>query len=105
KLPAFFHFLRRHCGDHTINATKSRKMNRTRLDSALVARGLCPSREKAKALIIAGAVFSGTQRMDSPSELVTDLKPLELRLKKDDFVSRAGNKLDHALKTFGISVE
>ena len=39
-------------------------MAKERLDVLLVQRGLCPSREKARRLVMAGAVFSGTQRLD-----------------------------------------
>jgi 23S rRNA (cytidine1920-2'-O)/16S rRNA (cytidine1409-2'-O)-methyltransferase len=77
-------------------------MTKTRLDAALVARGLVESRTKAQALIIAGKVFSGEQRLDKPGTPVADDKPLEVRGAEHPWVSRGGIKLAHALDAFNL---
>ncbi len=76
-----------------------------RLDIALVRRGLAPSRERARALIMAGQVFVGDRMVDKPGTLV----PLdaECRLMETPeelkYASRGGLKLEKALATFGLN--
>jgi 23S rRNA (cytidine1920-2'-O)/16S rRNA (cytidine1409-2'-O)-methyltransferase len=65
----------------------------------LVERGLAESRARAQALIMAGVVFSGEQRLDKAG-----LKVLDVRGQDHPWVSRGGLKLDHALAHFDISV-
>jgi 23S rRNA (cytidine1920-2'-O)/16S rRNA (cytidine1409-2'-O)-methyltransferase len=78
-----------------------------RLDVAVVRRGLAPSRERARALIMAGKVYVGERMMDKPGMLV----PLdtECRLAESPeelkYVSRGGLKLEKALDTFQLSPE
>ena len=74
-----------------------------RLDQLLVARGLCPSREQAQRLILAGEVRIGTRVAAKPSEKITPDAVIELR-EKPRFVSRGGLKLEAALTEFGIDV-
>ncbi len=74
-----------------------------RLDQALVARGLCPSREQAQRLILAGEVKVGTRVAAKASEKVSDTDELELK-EKPRFVSRGGLKLEGALIAFGLDV-
>jgi 23S rRNA (cytidine1920-2'-O)/16S rRNA (cytidine1409-2'-O)-methyltransferase len=76
---------------------------KSRLDLALVERGLAESRAKAQALILAGVVVVNEQRVDKPGTQVAD--DAEIRLKGEvlPYVSRGGLKLKHALQTFGIS--
>jgi 23S rRNA (cytidine1920-2'-O)/16S rRNA (cytidine1409-2'-O)-methyltransferase len=76
---------------------------RVRLDELLVARGLAPTRTQAKALIMAGRVLSGTERLDKPgrelpagAELTVEQPPR--------FVSRGGEKLAAALGEFAIDL-
>jgi 23S rRNA (cytidine1920-2'-O)/16S rRNA (cytidine1409-2'-O)-methyltransferase len=76
-------------------------MAKERLDVLLVRRGLCPSREKARRLIMAGAVFSGGTRLDKASQSLADDTPLEMR-ETDRYVGRGGHKLEAALRHFGI---
>lgn len=76
--------------------------NKTRLDQLLVARGLCESRSRAQALIMAGIVYSGERRLDKPGVLVPADAPLALRGEDHPWVSRGGLKLAHALDHFGI---
>lgn len=74
---------------------------KTRLDQALVARGLCESREQAKRLILAGqVVVEGTDNL-KPGLLVPDDR--EIRVKEQPkYVGRGGLKLEGALDAFGI---
>ncbi len=74
---------------------------RARLDTLLVSRGLVESREKAKRLILAGAVRVNGQLAGKASELVTDDAKLELQA-TEKFVSRGGYKLEAALDAFHI---
>ncbi|MEX1044600.1 MAG: TlyA family RNA methyltransferase [Chthoniobacterales bacterium] len=76
-------------------------MARKRLDVLLVQRGLCPSREKAQRVIMAGGVFSGGTRLDKASHLVENDAPLEVRA-ADRYVGRGGHKLAAALPYFAI---
>ena len=76
-------------------------MARERLDVLLVQRGLCPSREKAQRVIMAGDVFSGGTRMDKASQLLENDAPLEVRA-ADRYVGRGGHKLEGALRHFAI---
>ena len=78
---------------------------KTRLDHLLVARGLAETRSKAQALIMAGAVFSGEQRLDKPGHQVSPDSKVFVRDKEHPWASRGGLKLHHALKHFGITVQ
>jgi 23S rRNA (cytidine1920-2'-O)/16S rRNA (cytidine1409-2'-O)-methyltransferase len=75
----------------------------TRLDQALVERGLCESRERAKRLILAGQVRVNNQLADKPSDSVKPEDSLTLDA-GEKFVSRGGHKLEHALEHFKIDV-
>jgi 23S rRNA (cytidine1920-2'-O)/16S rRNA (cytidine1409-2'-O)-methyltransferase len=80
----------------------SPKPARVRADLALVERGLAPSREKARALILAGEVLAGDRPVDKAGELVDADAELRLRSAPMPYVSRGGIKLAHALDTFGV---
>ena len=74
-----------------------------RLDELLVARGLAASRTQAQALIRAGKVRHGTERLDKPGKDY----PLDLAIEIEQpprFVSRGGEKLAGALAHFQISL-
>ncbi len=75
-----------------------------RLDQALVERGLCDSREKAKRAVMAGRVRINRQSARKPSDLVHPDDRLELEA-AEKYVSRGGDKLEHALTHFSIKVE
>ena len=83
---------------------KNEKISKTRADVALVERGLADSRTRAQALILAGLVFSGEQRVNKAGDTVAADAPLELRGQDHPWVSRGGLKLDHALEELGIDV-
>ncbi|RKM62847.1 TlyA family RNA methyltransferase [Butyrivibrio sp. XB500-5] len=78
-----------------------------RLDVLLVNRGLAPSREKAKTLIMAGDVFVNGQREDKPGTTFEEAKITSLEVRGDTlpYVSRGGLKLEKAVNNFGISLE
>ncbi|MDA0261945.1 MAG: TlyA family RNA methyltransferase [Proteobacteria bacterium] len=80
-------------------------MTKQRVDVQLVDRGLVESRERARALIMAGAVFSGEQRIDKPGHGLATDAPLEVRQRDHPWASRGGVKLAHALDHFSIEVE
>jgi 23S rRNA (cytidine1920-2'-O)/16S rRNA (cytidine1409-2'-O)-methyltransferase len=77
---------------------------RMRADLALVEQGLAPSRERARALILAGEVLDGDRPVGKAGELVAAGAPLRLRSEPMPFVSRGGLKLAHALRTFALDV-
>jgi 23S rRNA (cytidine1920-2'-O)/16S rRNA (cytidine1409-2'-O)-methyltransferase len=78
---------------------------RTRVDQALVDRGLVESRTRAQALIMAGKVFSGDRRVQKAGETLAEDAPLSVKGQDHPWASRGGIKLDHALKHFGLSPE
>jgi 23S rRNA (cytidine1920-2'-O)/16S rRNA (cytidine1409-2'-O)-methyltransferase len=80
-----------------------RKPKKQRLDVALVERGLAPSREKARALILAGDVRVGGQTETRAGATVTPETAVEVE-QPARFVSRGGEKLEHALAAFCIDV-
>jgi len=74
-----------------------------RLDQALVERGLCESREKAKRSILAGQVRINGQPARKPSDSITPGDELKLDA-GEKYVSRGGHKLEHALEQFQLDV-
>lgn len=80
-------------------------MAKTRLDVLLTEKGLCESREKARALIMAGEVFVNGQRSDKPGSAYTEDVTVEVRGTGLKYVSRGGLKLERALDHFGGSPE
>lgn len=74
-----------------------------RLDAALVKRGLADSRTEASRLIEAGSVTVGGAFADKSSRMVSPDEPIEVLVEKR-FVSRGGEKIEHALDHFGIDV-
>jgi len=74
----------------------------TRLDTALVDRGLAPSRERARALILAGKVTVEGRVVSKAGAPVVAEARIELSTPDHPYVSRGGVKLAHALDTFAI---
>ncbi|HXT13454.1 MAG TPA: TlyA family RNA methyltransferase [Candidatus Angelobacter sp.] len=74
-----------------------------RLDQALVDRGLCESREKAKRAVMAGIVKINGQLARKPSDAVKPDDELALT-EAEKFVSRGGHKLERALNHFQLDV-
>jgi 23S rRNA (cytidine1920-2'-O)/16S rRNA (cytidine1409-2'-O)-methyltransferase len=77
---------------------------RVRADLAVVEQGLAPSREKARALIVAGEVLEGDRPVGKAGELVAAGAVLRLRSEPMPYVSRGGVKLAHGLDAFGVPV-
>jgi 23S rRNA (cytidine1920-2'-O)/16S rRNA (cytidine1409-2'-O)-methyltransferase len=77
-------------------------MPKSRLDLLLVARGLAPTRERARALILAGHVSVAGQPVTKAGTAVSDDAELVLRQPDHPWVGRGGLKLDHALRVFRI---
>jgi 23S rRNA (cytidine1920-2'-O)/16S rRNA (cytidine1409-2'-O)-methyltransferase len=79
-------------------------MAKRRLDTLLVERGLVESREKARAVVLAGKVLVGDRAVAKPGMLVPE--GVEVRLLAGaPYVSRGGEKLAHALGAFGVDVQ
>lgn len=76
-----------------------------RLDVLLVNRGLAPSREKAKTMIMAGNVFVNNNREDKAGSTFPDDCQIEIHGKTLQYVSRGGLKLEKAMTHFGITLE
>jgi len=75
-----------------------------RADQLLVEQGLAESRSRAQALILAGLVFAGDQRVDKPGTSIRPDSPLSLRGRDHPWVSRGGVKLAHALEALGWDI-
>jgi 23S rRNA (cytidine1920-2'-O)/16S rRNA (cytidine1409-2'-O)-methyltransferase len=80
--------------------------NKERLDVAVIRRGLAPSRERARALIMAGQVYVGDRMVDKPGMLVPLDADCRLAIESPElkYVSRGGLKLEKALDTFQLDV-
>jgi 23S rRNA (cytidine1920-2'-O)/16S rRNA (cytidine1409-2'-O)-methyltransferase len=77
---------------------------KTRLDALMVARGLVPSRERARALILAGDVLVDGRPITKAGTAIPADASVELRTPDHPYVGRGGLKLAHALDVFGIDV-
>ncbi|MBR5270948.1 MAG: TlyA family RNA methyltransferase [Clostridia bacterium] len=81
-------------------------MAKIRLDALLVNSGLVQSRERAKALIMAGQIYIENQKCDKAGLMVDeDNTKVEIRGEQLKYVSRGGLKLEKALNEFPISLE
>jgi 23S rRNA (cytidine1920-2'-O)/16S rRNA (cytidine1409-2'-O)-methyltransferase len=80
------------------------KPRKERLDVLVVERGLAESRTKAQALILAGQVVVGDQRVDKPGALVPVESELRLKGEVLPYVSRGGLKLKAAIERFGLDL-
>lgn len=77
-------------------------MPKERIDKLLVDRGLVETRQKAQALILAGQILADNQRIDKPGHKVDPSAELRIKGEQMRYVSRAGYKLEAALKSFSI---
>jgi 23S rRNA (cytidine1920-2'-O)/16S rRNA (cytidine1409-2'-O)-methyltransferase len=78
---------------------------KTRIDVLLLERGLVPSRERARALILAGRVLVNEQKIDKPGASVPAEAAVRLLGEDLKYVSRGGLKLEGALDHWKIAVE
>ena len=69
-----------------------------------MARGLAESRSKAQALIMAGLVYRGEQKLDKAGLEIPEETEITVRGREHPWVSRGGMKLAHALEHFNIQV-
>ncbi len=76
-----------------------------RLDVLLVSQGFAASREKAKAVIMAGQVYVNGQKEDKAGSMFETTVPIEVRGKTLRYVSRGGLKLEKAMQTFPIVLQ
>lgn len=76
-----------------------------RLDVLLTEQGLAPSREKAKALIMAGIVYVNNQKEDKAGTSFPEDAVVEVRGQGLRYVSRGGLKLEKAMQTFPIDLK
>src|ERR1035437_10355255 len=76
-----------------------------RVDLLLVERGLVPSRERARALILAGRVLVSEQKVERSGSTVTADAPIRLLGEEQPYVSRGGFKLAAALAHWQIAVQ
>lgn len=76
-----------------------------RLDVLLVQRGMAPSREKAKAMIMEGNVYVNDQKEDKAGASFDTEVPIEVRGNTLAYVSRGGLKLEKAMKHFDLTLD
>jgi 23S rRNA (cytidine1920-2'-O)/16S rRNA (cytidine1409-2'-O)-methyltransferase len=81
------------------------RASRTRADLRVVEVGIAPSRERARAFILAGKIFHGEERVEKPGQLLAADAELRLTGRVEPYVSRGGRKLEKALDRFGVSPE
>ena len=77
-------------------------MKKIRLDKLLVDRALVPSRERARALILAGKVVVGEHAVDKAGAQVAEDAPVRLKGEDIPYVSRGGLKLEKGLDHFAV---
>lgn len=78
--------------------------SKIRLDVALVEKGFAESREKAKAMIMAGIVFVNNQKSDKAGNTVKDDDIIDVRGETLKYVSRGGLKLEKAVSAFNLDL-
>jgi 23S rRNA (cytidine1920-2'-O)/16S rRNA (cytidine1409-2'-O)-methyltransferase len=91
------------CGPGATVAYNQAVAGRLRIDRLLVDRGLVESREQAARLILAGSITVDGRRVDKAGAVVATDADLEV-LGRSPYVSRGGEKLAHALDSFGVEV-
>jgi 23S rRNA (cytidine1920-2'-O)/16S rRNA (cytidine1409-2'-O)-methyltransferase len=82
----------------------AKRTGKVRADIAVFEQGLAPSRDKARALILAGQALCGDQPVGKAGDLLPAGSALRLRGEPLPYVSRGGFKLAHALDIFDIDV-
>jgi len=81
------------------------KPDKQRLDQLLVARHMAASRERARALIMSGAVLVNGLPAAKPGTIVSIQSSITLKTEDFPYVSRGGLKLEKALRTFPVDLE
>ena len=85
-------------------AERAGRPERLRADVAVFEQGLAPSRERARALILAGQILCGDRPVEKAGEILPPAAMLRLRGEPLPYVSRGGLKLAHAIDTFGVDI-
>ena len=80
-------------------------MKKERLDVLMVQRNLAESREKAKAVIMAGIVYVDDQKEDKAGSMFEETAKIEVRGSTLKYVSRGGLKLEKAMTHFGVTLD
>jgi 23S rRNA (cytidine1920-2'-O)/16S rRNA (cytidine1409-2'-O)-methyltransferase len=83
----------------------SLKETKIRLDKLLVDRGLAPTRERARAIILSGTVLMGEEKCDKAGALIPADAAIRIKGGDHPYVSRGGVKLKGAIETFDLSVQ
>ncbi len=84
--------------------TSRKRLMKKRLDVLLVEKGLSESREKAKALIMAGNVYVNGQKCEKAGTSIDETA--EIRIAEElRYVSRGGLKLEKTIKKYGLSLD
>lgn len=76
-----------------------------RLDLALLEKGLCPTRQRAQALIMAGKILVNDRPVDKPGTRISIKDDIRLKGEDNPYVSRGGLKLEYALKALELTVK
>lgn len=77
-------------------------MAKIRIDTLILQKGLVNSREKARALILAGEIFVDSQVVDKAGRLVAEDAAIEIKTRRRQYVSRGGYKIEGAAQAFDI---
>lgn len=89
----------------SLEAVMQDKVKKQRLDVMLVDRGLAPSREKAKAIIMSGIVYVEGNKEDKAGSTFPENVNIEVKGSTLKYVSRGGLKLEKAMNSFPIELE
>lgn len=81
------------------------KIKKERLDILVVSRGLAPSREKAKAIIMSGIVYVDGEKEDKAGTTFPENVNIEIKGSTLKYVSRGGLKLEKAMNEFGLKLD
>ena len=81
------------------------KVKKERLDILIVNRGLAPSREKAKAIIMSGIVYVDGEKEDKAGTTFPENVNIEIKGNTLKYVSRGGLKLEKAMNEFGLRMD
>lgn len=79
-------------------------MVKERIDVALAKKGLAPSREKARILVMAGEIYVEKERVTKPDKKIADGAHIEIRKNPIPYVGFGGVKLEQAIRIFGIDI-
>lgn len=78
--------------------------DKIRLDTLLVEKGICQSRERAKALIMSGNIFIGDDRFDKAGQMVDKDSEIIVKGGENIYVSRGGLKLAKAIELYNLDL-